>query len=100
MLWNYDNGKSHYSSQTSINNVLPHGRAKSPERKHGSPYRSANSFSISPKKIGKDQKEKDPREVTKASRVGIVRFMNPKQGLFVTPQIPKEPVKDNSPKKR
>jgi len=26
--------------------------------------------------------------------------MNPKQGLFVTPQIPKEPVKDNSPKKR
>jgi hypothetical protein len=26
--------------------------------------------------------------------------MNPKQGLFVAPQIPKDVVKDNSPKKR
>lgn len=91
LFWNYDHRYRNYSSGSNA------GQQKSPDRKNGSPQRSTNSFSISPKKHGqKRDKEQDLREQTKVSRIGVVRFVNPKTGQISVPAAAKDP----SPKKR
>jgi hypothetical protein len=94
MYWHTDNRQRNYSSSSARSNTQPNKSVDRNDRKHTSPQRSANSFSISPKKPGQKKQEVDPRELTKVSRIGVVRFVNPKQAQV--PAAQKEP----SPKKR